>query len=349
MRDNFLSANPKKGRLTEICLIALALFVLSFVVLRAWFHWDGYAVAQVPGSARPPVTLTEVNPFERCAAEARAAEREARVALDRALDVLGRAEHARRPDAIRVAQDAVALAKAALARALARVQMSEANLGASEAGASWVGDPETAARKRALELKLFVPTALANYAPSISRGEFAVATLIRGNVRIKTSEGWAPFTGDYPLLAGDEIKTEDDSQVEFLLDVGSVMRLGPNSKTKLGGPSHWEAIRGRIYAQIKCLGKHNIFTVTRENCQRVRFSGRSGGGAVRGTRFTYEAPEGSPEKLVVFEGTVDFGTLDGRQTIAVPAGQGALVWPDGTVEGPFSVSEGTVERWWERQ
>jgi hypothetical protein len=176
-----------------------------------------------------------------------------------------------------------------------------------------------------------------------------VATLIRGNVRIKTSEGWAPFTGDYPLMAGDELKTEDDSQVEFLLDVGSVFRLGPNSKTRLGGPSAWEAIRGRIYAQIKCLGKHNIFTITRETCQRLRFSGGSGGGAVRGTRFAFEASEGSPEKIVVFEGTVDFGTLDGRQTIAVSAGHGALVWPDGRVEGPFSVSEEKVERWWERQ
>jgi hypothetical protein len=323
--------------------------MFSFVELRAWFHWEGYAVAQVPGSAGPPATLVEVNPFERLAAEARAAEREARVALDRALDILARAEHARRPDAIRVAKDAVALAKAALARALARVQMSEAHLGASEAGASWVGDPETAARKRALALKLFVPTALANYAPSISRGEFAVATLIRGNVRIKTSEGWAPFTGDYPLLATDELKTEDDSQVELLLDVGSVIRLGPNSKTKLGGPSHWERIRGRIYAQIRCLGKHNIFTITRHTCQKVRFSGSWGGGAVRGTQFAFEAPEGNPEKIVVFEGTVDFGTLDGRQTITVSAGQGARVWPDGRVEGPFSVSEETLERWWERQ
>jgi len=44
MRGNSLSANPKKGGLTEICLIALALIMLSFVELRAWFHWEGYAV-----------------------------------------------------------------------------------------------------------------------------------------------------------------------------------------------------------------------------------------------------------------------------------------------------------------
>jgi hypothetical protein len=81
MRGSSLSANPKEGGLTEICLIALALIMLSFVELRAWFHWEGYAVAQVPGSAGPPGTLAEINPFERCAAEARAAEREARVAL----------------------------------------------------------------------------------------------------------------------------------------------------------------------------------------------------------------------------------------------------------------------------
>jgi hypothetical protein len=81
MRGSSLSVNPKKVGFTGIYRIALPLFILSFVELRAWFHWEGYAVAQVPASAGPPGTLVEVNPFERCAAEARAAEREARVAL----------------------------------------------------------------------------------------------------------------------------------------------------------------------------------------------------------------------------------------------------------------------------
>ena len=343
-----LSVKPKNPRLAAIHLIGLTLILVPFAEPQSWFHREGCAVAEVQGPAGSTGTLVDMNPFERRVAEARQAEREARIALDRALAILARAEHAKRPDVIRVAQDGVALAKEALAKATARVQMSEAHLGASKAGDSWAGDPEGAARKRAEALKLYVPTALANYVPSISRGEFAVATRIRGNVRIKTSEGWAPFTGDYPLLASDELKTEDDSQVEILLDVGSSFWLGPNSKTRLGGPSHWEDIRGKIHAQISCLGKHNLFTVTRDSCRPVRFSGGLGGGAVRGTRFAYEAPENGAERIVVFEGAVDFGTLDGRQTIAVPAGHGALVWPDGRVEGPFSAPEDSVEHWWER-
>ncbi len=287
--------------LRSTCLVLL---LLAYPAAHAWSAEHG------------------LNPaFAARVAGAQQAEKQARHALERALSIQARAESAQNVRALQVARLAIRRAQDALAQASAALVQRERHL--------------SAARRAAESLP-------ANAASGQLNGAvFGLPTRVKGDVRIKTKQGWKPLNASTPFRPGDVVETGEASHVEFVTPDGFIVQMGPNSSLQASVPpkrSRWERFKGRVRFTVMCLKKKGLareLTAGRyqASCTRPVLRLRMATLAVRGTEFEAESLDGQATRIRVTEGTVEL-TLDGHEApIDVPAGHEAILRDD-AIEGP---------------
>ena len=282
----------------------LALLLLAYPAGQAWSAEHG------------------LNPaFAARVARAQQAEKQARHALERALSIQARAESAQNVRALQIARLAIRRAQDALAQVRAVLTERERHL--------------RAARRAAESLP-------ANAASDQSNGAvFGLPTNVKGDVRIKTKQGWKPLDASTRFGPGDVVETGAGSHVDFVTPDGFIVRMGPKSSLAASVPpsrSRWERFKGRVRFTVMCLKKKGLareLTAGRyqATCTRPVLRLRMATAAVRGTEFEVESIDEQATRIRVTEGTVEL-TLDGREVpIEVPAGQEAILRDD-SIEGP---------------
>jgi hypothetical protein len=287
-----------------IPVACLALLLLAYPAGRAW------SAEHAPNPA-----------FASRVAAAQQAEKQAWEALERALSIQGRAESAQNVRALQVSRLAVSRARDALARATAVREQRARHL--------------TVARRAAERLA-------AKARPGQPDNEVvALPTTVKGDVNIKTEQGWKPLDGSTPFGPGDVIKTGPGSHLELVTPDGFIIRMGPKSSitaSQRGRSSRWERVKGRVRFTVMCLKRKGLVNELMSgrdqvSCTRPFLRLRLATLAVRGTEFEVESIDEQATRIRVTEGTVEL-TLEGHEApIAVPADHEAIL-RDGAIEGP---------------
>lgn len=171
-------------------------------------------------------------------------------------------------------------------------------------------------------------------------GAAAVASIVRGTVEVKTSEGWRKLDQQRPLQPGEEIRTGADGYAEVMFDDGSRVNLHARTSFKLesegADESSYRLSMGRIKSEIERLGnrRYSVRTPTAV-------------AGVRGTEYLLEATEEGATSLTVLRGEVAFGPAGSEPATLVRKGEMAIVGKDGSMQGPRKVELRALQPWWE--
>jgi len=151
----------------------------------------------------------------------------------------------------------------------------------------------------------------------------AIVTSTRGQVNVQEED----------ILYGGEVITGKDGYVELLLEDGSIIELGPNSRLKLEiDLGEIELDRGLI--KIKSDSPYKIYTP-------VSLIG------VRGTEFTLEVEPNGTTTVIVLEGAVNFSDINLAKTVVVGEYQTSTVHPGGLPSDPSPIEPSQIDGWWE--
>ena len=264
------------------------------------------------GGQSSPAAPYRYNLYEAQLADAQAARQRADGALIQARSVLARAEQSDASAVIAVAQEAVRVAEQALA--IAR-------------GAEGTASARSDAMARLLEEARAVGGGGTATEWHRNVASFRQPTELRGQVEVRTDEGWVRYTGESALRPGDTVRTGSDGVIEFLDVDGGYLRLGPNAELTVDEPSD-EATRFTVQGAFRAL-KSCLAQTCRPHWYRPRGCGpvqTSHGSdyqtgcpvaAVRGTELAMDARKDGSFRLVVLRGEV---------AILVPgAGDGQLI------------------------
>lgn len=262
-------------------------------------------------------------------------EAEAKQALDQSLHALSLAERLKDGDAMRISREAITIARTALARIRVAERRDQSRLIAL--------DQVSAFRSHSRELRLASPTGVG--APDESKGEIAVVSVIKGPMQIKTSMGWAPYHGDFPIMAGDEVRTGEGGFAEIMFPGGAIVNLDANSSfqaAKLDKEEFvYDRILGRIRAFFRCAG------TDRQACAAQRFGSGRAILTIRGTEFEMEAQSDGRATIVVMDSVVEITSLEGGEAVEIRAGQKAVITKEGKVERLSTFNASEVHHWWE--
>jgi hypothetical protein len=303
----------------------IAIFLQSFVVLAQENPKDDLAawVHQVKAQLLERIAKRDLR------------EAEAQRALDQSLRALSLAERLKDGDATRISREAITIARTALARIRASELRDQSRLIALNRVSEF--------RSHSRALRLASPTGVG--APDESKGEIAVISVIKGPMQIKTSMGWAPYNGEFPIMEGDEVRTGENGFAEIMFPGGSIVNLDANSSfqaAKLDEKEFvYDKLLGRVRAYFHCAA------TDRQACAAQRF--HSGGVivSIRGTEFEMEARSDGRATIVVMDSVVEITSLEGGEAVKIHAGQKAVITKEGKVERLSTFDASEVNRWWE--
>ncbi len=248
--------------------------------------------------------------------EALQRKEEAMHALAQSQEALNLSRELDDAEATSISQQAIDIAKQALNRANAMLAGADARL---------------AAVKKAYN--------------SVSKGAAGVANRLKGELRIKTSQGWETFDVNEPLKPGDELRTGKESSAELLLTDGSTLNMDANTSIKLGQShrkkSFYERIQGRIRTEIACVRKFGL------PCKRVCYRINTRLACVRGTELEITTPPGGPAVITVMDGVLEIGDQKEGEQIKVGKGKLVVITTEGEVKKPAALKLDSIKRWWE--
>lgn len=180
-----------------------------------------------------------------------------------------------------------------------------------------------------------------------------VAVLLgEAEVLSKDTAIWRPVRVGDKLFEGDRIKTAEGAKAELLLEDGSFIRLREKTtliikttrqKISTQATEHNLELRvGEIMLELKELNKGSTFEVQTPTAVA----------AVRGTTYyvrtgtmMVDGVEKSFVEIFVDAGLVDYTNIVSGTSCIVPGGQGAIVFDDGTIEGPYPVPPSAQDAW----
>jgi len=186
------------------------------------------------------------------------------------------------------------------------------------------------------------------------RNSFGVAGVVRGDVQIKTAQGWVKYDPTRPILPGDEVKTGPHSYAEVLFSDGSRMSMDENSSfhlNELGEEvSIYDAMKGAFHGKVECLKKRlknlRLGLADTLPCQQHFRGSGSAPGAVRGTEFVMEVEANGRLTVTVFEGSFEVQIAKSERPLVILAGERAVVTPDRIVESHGLFESDKIRRWW---
>ncbi|MBW1775194.1 MAG: FecR domain-containing protein [Deltaproteobacteria bacterium] len=167
-------------------------------------------------------------------------------------------------------------------------------------------------------LSLFVVISFiipSGFAQGVEEDDPYSATLVafEGEVSIQKQdeEIWLPVEVNIPLEEGDRIKTGKDSQVEILMDDGSMVKLEENSEITIRELAADYQTRSITSSLFLWFGRvlSNVTKFTSKN-SRFRISTPTLVAGVRGTEFIVETTDSQLTEVGVFDGEVTVGGLD---------------------------------------
>lgn len=167
----------------------------------------------------------------------------------------------------------------------------------------------------------------------------------RGDVRVqhKNQKAWNQARLYAKVLNGDLMKTQPESRCEIKLKDGSVIRIGERSSFAFRNMKTKD--KGRFFDSFLNFGKIwvNVRTALLPTDQ-FHIQAPAAVCAVRGTVYGIEAD--STTRISVYEGAVDVGPNDNKQTNSLKTGAKILqpqeVSGPSEVPGPFEV---TLDQW----
>jgi tetratricopeptide (TPR) repeat protein len=240
---------------------------------------------------------------------------EAKQALAQSLKALGLSKELDDKEAISISEEAVSIAEQAVAAARSMLSRAEARLKAA---------------------------ARVNDLSSIARN--GVSNVIKGEVSIKTPEGWKPFDTGMTLRPGDEISTGKDGFAEFVFTDSSAVRIGPDSTFILhkvrGRNSVYEVLKGRFRAEMKCL------KTVRRPCREIR----TGAGftiGVRGTEFDLKIIADGLAEVTVIEGVIDAIDEKSGEKTEVRQGEKFTITAGDGIKTSAVINSSMIDKWWE--
>ena len=255
---------------------------------------------------------------EQLKAEALQREKEALQALKQSQDALRLSRELDDAEATSISQQAIDISRQALSKARAMLAWADARL-------------EAVKKARSLG----------------SKAKRGVASRVRGDVRIKTPQGWKPFDANATVNPGDELRTGPDGFAELMFKDGSTLDMDANTTIKVGKPerekSIYENIKGRIRAEFNCAVKFRM--PCRLVCYRLSMTDV----CIRGTELEIAAPIDGPQTITVMDGFVEIIDKKSGKKIKVGKGKQVEISADGAVKGPVPVELRSIKRWWEEE
>lgn len=253
---------------------------------------------------------------EQLKAEARQRKVEALQALKQSQDALRLSRELKDTEAASISQRAIEIAGKALEKAQALMAWADARL-------------EAVKKARSLG----------------SKGKRGVASRVRGDVRIKTPQGWKPFDANATVNPGDELRTGPDGFAELMFTDGSTLDMDANTKIKVGKPerkkSIYENIKGRIRAEFNCAVKFRM------PCRLVCYRSPTTDICIRGTELEITAPIDGPQTITVMDGFVEIIDKKSGKKIKVGKGEKVVITAEGDVKSPITIELQAIKRWWE--
>ena len=255
---------------------------------------------------------------EQLKAEARQRKVEAQQALKQSQEALRLSRELNDTEAASISQRAIEIARKTLAKAQAMMAWADARLEAVEK-----------ARSMGLE------------------GRSGIASSVKGDVRIKTGQGWKPFDASATVNPGDELRTGSDGFVELMFTDGSTLDMDTKTTIKVAKPerkkSIYEQIKGRIRVESHCAVKFGM------PCRQVCYRMSTTVVCIRGTELEIATPTDGPQTITVMDGFVEIIDQKTGKKIKIGRGKRVKVTAQGELKGPITVKLRTVKRWWEEK
>lgn len=243
-------------------------------------------------------------------------EKEAQQALKQSQKALRLSRELNDTEAASISQRAISIARQALDKAHAMLAWAEARLAAAE-------------KARSLG----------------SKGRRGVASRVKGDVRIKTPQGWKPFDANATVNPGDELRTGPDGFAELMFTDGSTLDMDANTTIKVGKPerekSIYEEIKGRVRAEFNCAVKFGM------PCRQVCYRSPTTDVCIRGTELEITAPIDGPTTVTVMDGVLELTDQNSGKKIKVGKGEQVVITTEGAIKGPVPIDLRSIKRWWE--
>lgn len=166
---------------------------------------------------------------------------------------------------------------------------------------------------------------------SIAQKKKPVATIFKpvGIVDYKTGEAdWTKAKAATPLLAGDVIRTQENSFAIVKFLENSVLRVQEKSEVTISGEIAKGEFSKNVYLQRGEVG----FQVKKRPNEKFEFSTPTSVASIRGTGGLLIAGQDSNDVLILGNGVVDFKNLLSNIILKVRGGQTAFSMSDGTIK-----------------
>ena len=247
----------------------------------------------------------------------------AQAALEEARRALELAKELDDKEAAAIAEEAITIASEALGRTKAKRQRVQARMAAVEKVRIWGSEAKGV------------------------RNQVGVASVIRGDVQMKTAQAWQSLDGSVPLKAGDEVRTGGDGFAELVFTDGSTVVLDADSGFKVAELGEtdtiFDKIEGRLLLNYTCLKR----ILKGRDCRHLRILRSGASLAVRGTTFQVEARPDGATVVTVMSGVVEITPNQGGETTQITYGHKAVISKKGHIKELVALGLPSVDRWWE--
>jgi hypothetical protein len=173
---------------------------------------------------------------------------------------------------------------------------------------------------------------------SFAQKKKPVATIFKpvGNVDFKTGDNdWVKAKPATPLVAGDIVRTQENSFAIVKFLENSVLRVQEKSEVTISGEIAKGGFSKNVYLQRGELG----FQVKKRPNEKFEFSTPTSVASIRGTGGLLIAGQDSNDVLILGTGLVDFKNLISNTNLNVKGGQTAYSMSDGTIKVEDSTPE----------
>jgi hypothetical protein len=176
---------------------------------------------------------------------------------------------------------------------------------------------------------LFLSLGLTDF--SIAQKKKPIATIFKpvGIVDYKTEESsWSKAKPATPLLAGDIVRTQENSFAIVKFLENSVLRVQEKSEVTISGEIAKGEFSKNVYLQRGEVG----FQVKKRPNEKFEFSTPTSVASIRGTGGLLIAGQDSNDVLILGSGTVDFMNLISKMILKVKGGQTAFSMANGAIK-----------------
>lgn len=179
------------------------------------------------------------------------------------------------------------------------------------------------------------------------RTNIGITSIQKGDVRIRTANGWKPLDEKTIIKEGDEISAGQDGFIELMFTDGAKVNLHANSSFRAAELGKEKTIldnlEGVAHMVYHCLKADSIYACNNRSLMRTP----TAVAAVRGTEYQIMTHPDRSTELIVIKGEVEFKPINEGEPVIVRAGQRARISEEGVVSPVEKIDVKSLERWWD--